>query len=55
MNCRELMAPARRAPLRGERSWRRAAPSEIFNFIQLQYSKNTHIYLIKLYILFNDL
>ena len=46
MNCSELMAPTRRAPLRGERSWRRAAPSEIFNFIQLQY-----IFLLK-YIFF---
>ena len=27
-DCRELMAPTRRAPLRGGRSWRRAAPSE---------------------------
>jgi hypothetical protein len=30
-NCRELMAPTRRAPLRGERSWRRAAPTEILS------------------------
>ena len=30
------MAPTRRAPLRGERHWRGAAPSEVIDYLELQ-------------------
>ena len=40
-DCRVLMAPTRRAPLRGERSWRRAAATQSNNNSKIMCNHNS--------------